>query len=383
MFISHYPKSFWLLCVACLLFFGSFTMVLSDMPDYLEKLGRPDLKWLIIPAFAITALLSRPFSGKLSDTIGRVPVMLIGAIVTTIACSMYLAFNLIWIFFVIRAFHGFCAGFTPTGFTAYGDDIVPIERRGEAMGLIGICNNIGNAGGWVLGSSCTKAFSMNVTFLIASFLGVLSFIIFKQLKEVIPTQKVQLHQFSFRFSDFFEKRVLLPGIVMIVCVFSSGAILALIADFSAHIKIQNKGLYMLIYISFSLVVRFFAGRWSDQYGRQKISFFGVILLAFSMLALAYSTDIKLYFVSSVLFGLAFGLLSPSLFAWAVDLSEEGKKGKAVGTLFIFLELGIILGSAIGGLIYNNNPKNFYYSFMLCFILCVLLAFFMVISKQKK
>ncbi|MFM6982663.1 MAG: MFS transporter [Chitinophagaceae bacterium] len=358
--LKAYPGKFWKLCLACLLFFSSFTMVLPDLPVMLESIGGKDFKWLIIPSFAIIALLTRPFSGKLADTVGRVFVMMLGAVITMLACGLYIFIPIVSLFFINRAFHGFCAGFTPTGFTAYADDIVPLEKRGEAMGIIGICNNIGNAIGWVIGSKCTEVLGINSMFAIASGLGLIAVLIFATLPETVKNK----HSFSLSLlklnrNELFEWRVLLPGLVMLLTAFTSGAILAIIADFTAFVGISNKGLYMAIYILSSLFIRFMAGRWSDQFGRKLIALLGSIALFASMLTLAYATDIVLYTISSVLFGVGFGLVSPSLFAWAVDLSLPGLKGKAVGTLFIFLEIGIILGSSIAGLIYNSDSNNFF------------------------
>ncbi len=340
-------------------------MVLPDLPVMLEEIGGKSYKWLIIPAFAVIALIARPFSGKLSDTVGRVFVMILGSAVTMFACGFYLFIPIISVFFINRAFHGLCAGFTPTGFTAYADDIVPLEKRGEAMGIIGICNNIGNAIGWVIGSKVTSAFGLEIMFISASGLGLISMLMFMTLPETVHNKS----KFSFKLlnlnkNELFEWRVLLPGMVLLLTAFTSGAILSLIADFTAHVGISNKGLYMAIYILSSLVIRFMAGRWSDQYGRKLIAFLGSISLVISMITLAFATDIVLYTVSSVLFGVGFGLISPALFAWAVDLSLPGLKGKAVGTLFIFLEIGIILGSSITGLIYGSNPDNFQISFLI-------------------
>lgn len=358
-------------------------MVLPDLPVILANINGSQLEWFIIPAFALTALILRPISGKLSDTIGRVPVMCIGGIVATIASSLYLLLPFVFLFFIIRAFHGLSAGFTPTGFTAFADDIVPLQKRGEAMGIIGIFNNVGNAMGWVFGSYITKEFNITTTFTMSSFFGLISLLIFLSLKDVIKNkQKFNLHLLKVNKGDVFESKVWLPGIVMVFAVFSSGCVLALIGDYSEFLNIKNKGTYMVIYIAFSLFVRFFAGRWSDKYGRKKISTIGVFLLFLSMLFLAYSKEFYLYAISAILFGFAFGLLSPSLFAWAVDLAEEGKKGKAVGTLFIFLEIGVVLGSGISGLIYNNNPNQFFNAFFLSAILSLSVFIFLILHKKK-
>ncbi|HRG07092.1 MAG TPA: MFS transporter, partial [Cyclobacteriaceae bacterium] len=64
-------------------------MIIPELPEYLSNLGGGEYKGLIIALFTITAMLSRPFSGKLADSIGRVPVMIFGAVVCLICSSLY------------------------------------------------------------------------------------------------------------------------------------------------------------------------------------------------------------------------------------------------------------------------------------------------------
>lgn len=358
-------------------------MVLPDLPSLLERIGGRDYEWLIIPTFAGIALITRPISGKLSDSVGRVFVMCIGSVITMVACGLYLFIPFVTLFFIVRAFHGFCAGFTPTGFTAYADDIVPIEKRGEAMGIIGICNNIGNAIGWVFGSKCTQVFGLDMMFIFATALGLISLLMFLTLEESLKSRnKFNFSMLKMKRNELIERRVWLPGWVLLLTAFCSGAILSLIGDFTEFIGISNKGLYMAIYISSSLVIRFMAGRWSERYGRKKISLIGAFSLFVSMILLAYAKDIYLYTVSSVMFGIGFGLLSPALFAWAVDLSLPGLKGKAVGTLFIYLEIGVILGSSLTGLIYNNNVSNFALAFNISGLMAICAVFLLLFHAEK-
>ena len=73
-----YGLQFWLLCLSTFLFFTSFNMIIPELPAYLTSIGGEDYKGLIISLFTLTAGISRPFSGKLADTIGRIPVMVFG-----------------------------------------------------------------------------------------------------------------------------------------------------------------------------------------------------------------------------------------------------------------------------------------------------------------
>ena len=82
-------------------------MIIPELPDYLTSLGGEEYKGLIISLFTLSAGLSRPFSGKLADTIGRIPVMVIGTAVCFVIGFMYPALGSITGFFILRFFHGF------------------------------------------------------------------------------------------------------------------------------------------------------------------------------------------------------------------------------------------------------------------------------------
>ena len=138
---SFYTTQFWLLCASSVLFMASFNMLLGELPHYLDSIGGQAYKGLIIGLFALAALFSRPFSGRLSDTIGRVPVMIFGAFVCIAAGFIYPLLTTISGFLILRFLHGFSTGFKPTGTTAYLADIIPPNKRGEAMGILG-------DGGW-------------------------------------------------------------------------------------------------------------------------------------------------------------------------------------------------------------------------------------------
>ena len=64
-------------------------MMIPELPAYLTNLGGAEHKGWIIALFTLTAGLSRPFSGKLTDTIGRMPVMYIGVWACVVCGVLY------------------------------------------------------------------------------------------------------------------------------------------------------------------------------------------------------------------------------------------------------------------------------------------------------
>ena len=131
-------------------------MIIPELPAYLTSLGGENYKGWIIALFTLSAGLSRPFSGKLADKIGRIPVMVFGASVCFIVGLSYPILQFVGGFLFLRFAHGFSAGFTPTGTSAYVADIVPFAQRGEALGIQSLFGSLGMAagpalGGWIAG----------------------------------------------------------------------------------------------------------------------------------------------------------------------------------------------------------------------------------------
>ncbi len=379
-----YSFQFWLLCFSSFLFFASFSMLIPELPDYLTSLGGEDYKGYIIGLFTITAGLSRPFSGKLTDKVGRIPVMVIGAAVCFILGFIYPLVTTVFGFLLLRLFHGFSTGFKPTGTVAYIADIVPIDKRGEAMGLSSMFGTIGTAAGFGMGSAIASTFSLNTLFHVSSVFAILSVIILFGMKETaLNKEKFRLNHLLVNWSDVYEPSVLLPTLIMALGYFSFGIVLTIIPDFSVHLGIENKGLFFNIFTVSSLLVRILAGKASDRYGRENVMIVSLVLYVVSMVIVGLSTTTFSFFVGATLFGFATGMNSPTIFAWATDLSPEKYRGRAMATVFIGLEVGIMGGAFFSGWSFDNDPANFPLTFFIGALSAAIALTYLIIRARKR
>jgi MFS family permease len=334
-------------------------MIIPELPAYLTQLGGGEFKGLIISLFTITAMISRPFSGKLADTIGRVPVMIFGAAVC-FACSLLYPFTLsLFGFFLLRLVHGFSTGFTPTGGSAYLSDIIPVSRRGEAMGILGTAGAVGMAAGPALGGTLANQFGLDVMFYCSSFLGLMAIISISRTKETLHSKKkFSVHHLKINRSDLFEPLVLAPCLIMLLSAFAYGAVFTVIPDFGQFVGIKNKGLLFTFLTVASLFVRLMAGKASDRYGRVPVLIVSTLLIVISMVTIGTAASSLQLIVGVSLYGLSQGATSPTLLAWATDLSDDRFKGRGIASLYIFMELGIGLGAFISGFLYGNDTSRF-------------------------
>lgn len=354
-----YGLQFGLLCLSSFLFFASFNMIIPELPNYLTKLGGAEYKGLIISLFTLTAGLSRPFSGQLADKVGRVPVMLVGGAVCIFCGFLYPVTGSVAAFLLLRLVHGFSTGFTPTGTAAYVADIIPMERRGEATGLLGLSGSLGMAAGPAVGGAIANNFSLDAMFYASSAAAFLSVAVVARMHETLDNpNRFRMGLLKISRSEIFEPRVMAPSIVMLLTVVSYGVILTIVPDFSEHLGIQNKGLFFTSFTLSSLAIRFLAGRVSDKYGRIGVLKISTALLVVAMALIGWAETATGLLVAAAVFGIAVGMNSPTVFAWTIDLSHPAHRGRAMATMYIALEAGIGIGALASGWLYGNDPNMF-------------------------
>ncbi|MGR3811758.1 MFS transporter [Jiulongibacter sp. NS-SX5] len=381
-----FTTQYFLLCFSSFLFFSSFNMLIPELPDYLTGMGGEDYKGLIIGVFTLTAGLSRPFSGKLTDTWGRIPVMMVGAFVCVICGVFYPIVNTIALFLVLRFVHGFSTGFKPTGTAAFIADVVPFTKRGEAMGIYGFVTSLGMAFGPFMGSWIADQFSLNTLFYCSSVFAFLSVAILFSMKETLAPEKRQgfnLRLLKMKRSDIFHPAIWPVVIVVFLSTFGYGTVLTLTPDLSKIHGLQNKGIFFLIFTLSSLLTRILAGKISDRKGRVSVLIFGSITMMLALGLTSVTSSVYFFYLGGFFFGIAWGVISPSYQAWTIDLCTEETRGRAVATMYIALEAGIGCGAVFPMFLYDNKPERIGYPFLLCMLMSGLALVFLLWYRKRQ
>jgi MFS family permease len=131
-------------------------------------------------------------------------------------------------------------------------------------------------------------------------------------------------------------------------------------------------------------MRLFFSSLSDRIGREQTLFIGCIFLITSMILLALAKTQLSYTIAAGVFGLATGVSSPTLFAWTADLSLPERRGTGSGTMFIALEAGILFGSGMTFIFYNNTLQSAQVLFYIAaaFALVALLTLVFQIKRKR-
>lgn len=339
-------------------FTTSFNLVIPEMNTIISDLGGGDLKGWIIGLFTISAGISRPFSGKLTDFLGRKFTMFVGICIAIVVTLSYSLVESVWFLLTLRFLHGFCQGFFPTGATALMTDLLPESKRGFGMGLWGTFISLGIGVGQGLSTLIVDAFGKNGLFLCAALFVLLAGFFYMGIRETLKSKEAfRWNMLAIQKDEWIEKQVIPVAIVMFLSAICSGIIFVLSPDMAGLHGIRTKGVFFLYYVLATIFVRLFTGKVSDKYGRRQTLLVGMLVIAISMYIIGHAPNSFNYLLGSMLFGLGTGIASPTIFAWTADLSPKHRRGIGAGTMFIALEFGILAGSVLTNWLYQNDTAN--------------------------
>jgi MFS family permease len=251
------------------------------------------------------------------------------------------------------------------------------------MGILGTAGTVGMALGPAIGGF-VALLGFDFLFYTSSMCAFLSAAILLRLRETLPVRhKVSIDLLKIHKRDVFEPRVWATCVVMALSAYMYGTVFTVLPDFGDFVGIRNKGILFTYLTVASLLVRLVAGRASDYFGRVFVLKVSTAIIAVASIVIGFATTPVQLIGGILLYGAGQGMTSPTVFAWATDLSDENFRGRALSTLYIFMELGIGLGALVGGLFFGSNPAHLPVTFLACCLLaCVAFAYLFTIRTKQ-
>jgi len=150
-----------------------FGIVIPILPLYAERFGAsPIVIGLLLAVYSAMQMLCAPLLGRLSDRIGRRPVLLVSVLGTAAGFFLMGTANTLTLLFVARIIDGATGGNLSTAL-AYIADVTPPEERSRGMGLVGAAFGLGFIVGPALGGIFSRV-SPQAPFFVAAALATLN-----------------------------------------------------------------------------------------------------------------------------------------------------------------------------------------------------------------
>ena len=137
------PKGYWTIWTTVALDLIGFGIVVPILPRYAERFGASGLTvGFLFASFSLAQFVMAPVLGRLSDRIGRKPVIVISLLGTAVGSFVTGAAGALWVLFLGRVIDGGSGASLAVAQAAVAD-IAPPPDRPRLMGMLGAAFGIG------------------------------------------------------------------------------------------------------------------------------------------------------------------------------------------------------------------------------------------------
>lgn len=335
-----------------------FGLVIPLLPFFAKELGASGFQvGVLMTAYSAMQFLCAPFWGRLSDRIGRRPVLLVSIAGNAAAMLLFaLSTNLV-IFFLARAFAGMANANIGTA-QAYIADVTPPEKRAQGMGLIGAAFGLGFVLGPAVGG-LLASFGLAAPALAAAGLSALNFALaWFRLPESLPPEAraAAAQRRGSRLATFHASlgHPVLPLLFLLFFLATAGfsqleTTFALFTEkrfaFGAR---ENGYLFAFIGVVLALVQGGLVRPLRRRMGEAAMLLLGTILLTAGLLLVARVESTAGLIAACAVLAVGNGLQNPALSSLVSRQAAAHEQGRILGVNQSMGSLARIVGPLVGG-----------------------------------
>ena len=342
-----FTRRFVLLGVSELAYFTSVGVAIYALPLYATgPVGSDEAgAGLAYGAFGVTALLSRPFAGRLSDQRGRIPLMMVGAVLAGVGMALLPFTHSLGVVVAIRLMQGIGeAAFYVAGFALLAD-LAPPSRMGEALSYNSLGLYLGIALGPPLGEALLESGGYDAAWFGAAVLAGLAMLLAVAIGEPDVEQDVGHGALIHR-----------PAIPISLGFCSSlaamGGFLAFATLYSQDLGMGNASVTLLIYGGTVVVSRVIFARVPDRLPSLPLGAMSLTAVGAGLLIAATWRTPEGLILGSVVMALGITFSTPAFFSAIFATARPSERGAAAGTATAFMDIGLSFGPIALGVVAN-------------------------------
>ena len=226
--------------------------------------------------------------------------------------------------------------------------------KGKAMSIYGIALGTATLIGFLLSGMITSHFGYIALFYAGGILLVIGLILafFIPSDKRIATIKPVAENYLIKDILKLTIRGQLPISYLSIFgqYFAFGGVVVLLPLYVASLEMSpfHVGILLAIFSLMFVIIQAFSGALTDNMGRLKPIAIGLGLGTISLVLLPLSQSFLYLALTMALYGLAFGILFPSVSALLADSVTEKEYGRATGVFHALITIGVAIGAPIIG-----------------------------------
>jgi len=337
-----------------------FGIIIPLLPFYAETFGATGFTiGLLATSFSLMQFIFAPIWGRVSDRIGRRPIILLGLLGS---CLSYLGFGLastLTTLFLARIFAGIAGANIPTAQAVVADLTTP-ENRAKGMGLVGAAFGLGFIFGPAIGGFLSR-YGYSVPAFFASGLSLANFLAAWFL---LPESLRPEHRAMERVGRIDALRaalarphlplLLVIGFLVVAAFSGYESTFALFAERTYGFTASSIG-YIFAFVGVILVIvqGALVGRVVKWIGEHHIVPASLALVAAGLLMIPATTSVAALLVASGVMAVGMGFNNPSLMSLISRYSAAEDQGGVLGLTQSLNSLARIVGPMWGGFAFDR------------------------------
>lgn len=302
--------------------FASFFL----LPLYVKALGGSEATvGVVMGTGGAATLLTLPVVAVLIDRLGRRRFLMLGTIGMTVASLCYLWVDAIGpALFAVRVLQGasFAAAFTAT--TAFAAAFAPQDRRAQALGIFGLSVLLTHAVAPAAGEEIIRRFGFHALFGVTIGWTVVALLVAIRLPSGVVPRADGVQPAAWQL----DRLQWVVAVTMVLSGMGFGTVMTFTPTFIHGEGLGRVGVFFAAYTTTAILTRFAGAGLSDSFGRRTVIVPTLLVLAGSILTMAFVRDVLVLVCAGALFGSAQGISYPTLHAFLVDMTAAAHLGRA-------------------------------------------------------
>ncbi|MFC0272071.1 MFS transporter [Metabacillus herbersteinensis] len=341
-------------------------LVIPILPFYIERFGADaSVLGFLVAIFAFMQFIFAPIWGRMSDRVGRKPLITLGLFGFAAAEFVFGFATDLWMLFLSRILAGvFGAAIMPTAM-AYVSDVTTPENRGQGMGILGAAMGLGivvgpGIGGWLAEYDLSYPFIFaGGAALIAALVSI--FVLPESLTEEAKQETLNRNEKRENQFVLMKKALASPVGFLLILVFLMSFGLANFQAIFSYYSLEKFGyspqqvglIILLTGLIGTLAQGLLVGRLVKRFGDEKVVTGAFFLSATGFLIMLLANSFATVLLTTAIFFLGNSLLRPSLNTFISKLAGS-QQGMVMGMNNSFLSLGNVAGPILAGYFFEFN-----------------------------
>ena len=322
-------------------------MANTTLPVYADVLGAsPSVVGIVVSSFSVTALLIRPFAGPAFDSFSRKRLLMASQCIICACMFLYGVVDSLQGLVIVRLVHGIGIGCSGPLAMSLVSEFLPESRFASGISIYALAQSFAQVVGPAAGLYLVNAIGFSPSYFLAAGCLLVAICGVGLIREPYRERL----RYELKLDRMFAPEAVGKGIALMLLATSFSCMGAYVVLYGYSVGVSQMGVFFIVYAFCLLGTRPLFGSMADRFGAPRMLAVGIAFFAASYVALAVADNLVAFIIAAILGSAGFGCCGPLLQSTALASVPPSRRGAASNTAFTGLDLGMLIGPIIGGMV---------------------------------